>query len=116
MQSSVFILLVSGMIFAASAAPDFGKQVQFFSGLYLLQGAPGLSKAQKSQKFIELETFTGIDSKTAQRLIAHYRTEPAEWRKLCDSVTALVSQAPEVAPVPQMPPPKPVALQQKKRR
>jgi len=109
------MILASAVISAVSAAPDFNGQVQFFSGLFLLQETRYLSKAEKNGKFIELESLTGIDSKMAQRLIARYRTEPAEWRKLCDSVTVFVSRAPGMAPVPKMPP-KPAVLQKGKRR
>ncbi len=98
----IIIAILIGVGPEVLAAPGM-KEVQFFSGIYLLHSLPGLSNTEKAQKFRELEFLTGIDAKNAGAFLSSYGAKPAEWRKLCDSMIPMITGAQGNSPAPLMP-------------
>ncbi|MBN2189533.1 MAG: hypothetical protein JW699_08760 [Chitinispirillaceae bacterium] len=85
------LLLVTVISTAEAGTPPEGRQAQFIAGVFLLLLQPDLPTPEKHRAYRELELLTGIDGSAAAYLLAGYRTKPAEWQRLSDSIAVLLS-------------------------
>jgi hypothetical protein len=91
-ETAFTAIILTTVCLSAIAASSKEQTVQFFAGVFILQSKTDLSPAEKTKKYRELETVTGVTTAQAQALIAAYRTKPAEWQKLYDSISCLITQ------------------------
>ncbi len=85
----LFIFLCSSITFSS---PDNTREIQFISGLLLLDSKTEMTDSLRAAKFHELQKITGISGKDAIYFIEKYRDKPEEWKKVSNLINKLMNQ------------------------
>lgn len=87
------ILLFTLLCFSITfSSPDNTREIQFISGLLLLDSKKEMTDSLKTVKFLELQRITGISGKDAIYFIEKYRDKPEEWKKISELINKLMNR------------------------
>jgi hypothetical protein len=86
-------LIIFLCVSAVFSSPGNTKELQFISGLLLLDSKAEMTDSLRAVKFLELQKITGISGRDAIYFIEKYRDKPEDWKKISDSINKMMNRA-----------------------